>query len=104
MNQALPDAAALPDQSLPPYDETHVVEMSFVEDSPYTLRLHFTDSTGSLGTRCFDVTPWLDRGVFRALRDDAYFRRARLAYGTVEWPDGQDFDPVALYVHSTPCE
>ena len=87
----------------PPYDDTRVVAMAFVESQPYTLRLTFASRSGLLGTRLFSVGPWLDRGVFRALRDEAYFRRARLAYGTVEWPDGQDFDPVALYAYSTPC-
>jgi len=48
----------------------------------------------------FDVKPYLDIGVFRQLREEAYFSRASSSLGTVVWPDGQDFCPDTLYGNS----
>ena len=48
----------------------------------------------------FDVKPYLDIGVFRQLREEAYFSRASSSLGTVAWPDGQDFCPDTLYGNS----
>ena len=59
------------------------------------MTLLVTFATGE--RRRFSVTPYLGRGVFRELADPAYFRRVRLAFGTVEWPNEQDFDPATLY-------
>lgn len=53
--------------------------------------------------RLFDVSPYLDRGIFTQLRDAAYFSRVRVVSGHVEWPRGQDFSPDTLYLRSTPC-
>ncbi|MFM7182263.1 MAG: DUF2442 domain-containing protein [Verrucomicrobiales bacterium] len=47
--------------------------------------------------REFDVSPYLDKGVFRRLRDEVYFRQVRVSMGTIEWPEGQDFCPDTLY-------
>ena len=35
--------------------------------------------------RVFDVKPYLDRGVFRQLREPAVFRTVRVVAGSVEW-------------------
>jgi Protein of unknown function (DUF2442) len=53
-------------------------------------------------SRLFDVTPYLDKGVFRELRDEAYFRRVRPVAGGVEWPHEQDLSADTLYVAGTP--
>lgn len=52
--------------------------------------------------RLFSVRPYRDRGVFRDLCDDAYFRRVRVESGFVAWPNDQDFSVDTLYLRSTP--
>ncbi|MBF0342129.1 MAG: DUF2442 domain-containing protein [Magnetococcales bacterium] len=50
--------------------------------------------------RRFDVSPYLDKGIFKELRDSAYFRSVRAASGFVAWPRGQDFSSDTLYLKS----
>ena len=73
----------------------HVVD---VEPLPgYRLRLAF--SSGEV--RVFDVSSYLDRGVFRQLRDETAFREAYVEAGSVEWPGGQGLSFNTLYLDST---
>ena len=51
-------------------------------------------------TRVFDLTPWLDKGVFRALRDSPEFAQARVVDGSVEWPGEIDLSYDTLYLRS----
>jgi hypothetical protein len=51
-------------------------------------------SNGARGI--FDVTPYLEKGVFRELQDPVYFNRARIEYGTITWPHEQDFCPDTI--------
>ena len=51
-------------------------------------------------TRLFDLTPWLDKGVFRALRDSPEFAQARVVDGSVEWPGDIDLSYDTLYLRS----
>jgi hypothetical protein len=44
----------------------------------------------------FDLSPYLDRGVFRELRDVGYFRRVGIVLGAVTWPHEQDIAPETL--------
>jgi len=64
----------------------------------HRLRLRFDDGE----VREFDTTPYLDKGIFSELRDDAYFERVRVSLDTVAWPNGQDFDPDCLFLRGTP--
>lgn len=73
-----------------------VVAVKANED--FTLDLQFND--GSL--RRFDVTPYLNSGVFTELKDLRYFQQARIAFGTVQWPHEQDISPETLYLESGP--
>jgi len=50
--------------------------------------------------RIFDVSPYLDKGVFRELADMRYFRRVRVESGYVTWPHEQDFCRDTLYLRS----
>lgn len=61
-------------------------------------RLELSFNTGEI--RVFDVGPYLDRGIFTELRDPVYFQRVRLAFGSVAWPNEQDFGPESLYAES----
>ncbi len=53
----------------------------------YKLRIQLSD--GRIGV--FDVSPYLDRGVFHELRHAEYFRRVKLGFGGIMWPHEQDF-------------
>lgn len=64
--------------------------------SEYKLKLVFTNGE----TGVFDCSPLLDVGVFRELRDENYFRQAKVEYGTVTWPHEQDICPDTLYIDS----
>jgi hypothetical protein len=64
----------------------------------YHLEIEF--STGEV--RLFDVRPYLDKGVFRQLKNQALFERAYVACDTVCWPNDLDIAPETLYVKSVP--
>lgn len=40
-----------------------------------------------------DMTPYLDFGVFKKIKDFEQFKRVRIALDTVEWECGVDLDP-----------
>ena len=48
--------------------------------------------------RLFDVTPFLDKGVFAELKNIDYFRKVKVAFGAIEWPHEQDFSKDTLYI------
>ena len=52
--------------------------------------------------RVFDMTPYLDRGVFVRLQDRSVFRSARVVAGSVEWPGGIDLSYDTLYLEGQP--
>ena len=52
-------------------------------------------------TRLFDLTPYLDKGVFRALRDSAEFAQVQVVDGSVKWPCEIDLSHDTLYLRST---
>jgi hypothetical protein len=64
--------------------------------SDYTLKILFTNGE----SRIFDVKPYLDKGVFRSLRDVDKFRRVRPFLGSIQWADGQDLCPDTIYMES----
>jgi len=50
--------------------------------------------------RLFDVTPFLEKGVFRELKNVDYFNQVKVAFGSIEWPHEQDFSHDTLYLLS----
>jgi hypothetical protein len=50
--------------------------------------------------RKFDMNPYLDKGIFRELRDVSVFNTVRLSFDTIEWANEADLDPEILYEHS----
>ena len=44
----------------------------------------------------FNMTPHLDHGVFRELRDEQYFNKVGILFGVVTWPNDQDIAPETL--------
>jgi len=62
----------------------------------YTLTLTFTNGE----VKIFDVKPYLDKGIFRELKDPSLFNTVRPSLGSIRWNDGQDFCPDTLYLDS----
>ena len=46
----------------------------------------------------FDVAPFLDKGIFTELKNESYFKQVRVAFGSIEWPNEQDFSKDTLYL------
>jgi hypothetical protein len=69
-----------------------VIDFEILTD--YKIRIIL--SNGSKGV--FDVKPYLDRGIFRELKDYNYFKRARIEFGTITWPNEQDFSPETIEI------
>jgi hypothetical protein len=62
----------------------------------YTLTLTFTNGE----IKVFDVKPYLDKGIFRELRDRNEFNSVKPFLGSIQWRNGQDFCPDMLYLDS----
>jgi len=54
--------------------------------------------------RFLDMKPYLDFGVFKKLCDYEKFKRARVAFDTIEWDEGVDLDPEFIYEKSEPIK
>jgi hypothetical protein len=67
--------------------------VNVIAKDDYTLTLTFTN--GEVGQ--FDVTPYLDKGIFQELQNKSYFKQVSVTLGTVQWPHEQDFCPDTLY-------
>jgi hypothetical protein len=52
----------------------------------------------------FDLKPYLDRGVFRELRNVHYFNQVSILFGAVTWPNEQDIAPETLLAEMLPLE
>lgn len=62
------------------------------------LQITFIDgTTGTVDLRSFLNAPHIQGTVFEPLRDSAYFAEARVAMGVVQWPNGADLAPDAMY-------
>jgi hypothetical protein len=62
------------------------------------LRVTFVDGTaGEVHMRAFLCNPKLDGTVFEPLRDPAVFAQAQVVLGAVQWPNGADLAPDAMY-------
>ena len=71
-----------------------LVDVMSVRPLPgYRLELTFED--GKCGV--FDVSPLLDKGVFKRLTNKAVYDAVRVENGTVVWPGDLDIAPETLY-------
>ena len=52
----------------------------------------------------FDVSPYLEKGVFKQLQDIGYFEQVRTAFGGVVWPNQQDFSADTIEYELQPIE
>jgi hypothetical protein len=55
----------------------------------FTLDVVFSDGA----VRRFDAKPYLEKGIFRRLRNVEYFKNVHIAYGTIAWDDELDIAP-----------
>jgi len=62
----------------------------------YQLLLRFTNNE----EKVFDMAPYLNDGVFTALKNEALFTKAHINWGTVVWNDDVDMSPDTLYLES----
>ncbi|WFE69100.1 DUF2442 domain-containing protein [Thiomicrospira sp. R3] len=70
--------------------------ISVIPLADYRLQLKF--STGE--ETVFDMTSYLDKGVFTQLRDVTVFKQAYIAWDTVCWSNELDISPDTLYLKS----
>ncbi|MDM3871115.1 DUF2442 domain-containing protein [Porticoccus sp. W117] len=63
----------------------------------YRLKIFFANNE----VKEFDVSPYLDKGIFKELKDKTYFSKIRVAFGSVEWPNSQDLSKDTLYLLGT---
>ena len=64
--------------------------------SDYTLLLTFENGEQKI----FDVKPYLDKGIFRELKNESLFKTVRPFLGSIQWKNGQDLCPDTLYEES----
>jgi len=62
----------------------------------YTLLLTFDNGD----KKRFDMKPYLDKGIFRELKDISKFNTVHISFDTVEWGNEADFDPEVLFTNS----
>lgn len=63
----------------------------------YKLQIQFENGEQKL----FDVTPYLEKGIFKELQDEAYFKSVKVGFSSIEWPNEQDFSKDTLYLLGT---
>lgn len=67
-------------------------------NTDFTITLTFANGA----VRRFDVKPYLDKGIFRELKDPRMFNTVRPMLGSIQWQGGQDFCPDTLFMDSEP--
>ncbi|MBL5982379.1 hypothetical protein PW5551_03870 [Petrotoga sp. 9PW.55.5.1] len=75
-----------------------VIEVKPLEN--YKLLLTFDNKEKKI----FDMKPYLDKGLFKDLKDEKIFKSVRVSFDTIEWSNGLDIDPEFLYKNSTKLE
>lgn len=68
--------------------------ITVIPENDYKLTITFENGE----KRLFDVTPFLDKVIFSELKDINYFKKAKVAFGAIEWPHEQDFSKDTLYM------
>ena len=52
--------------------------------------------------RIFDMKPFLEKGIFKDLKDKSLFNSVKISYDSIEWENEADIDPKMLYEDSVP--
>ncbi len=61
----------------------------------YKLEVEFSD--GTIGARDFSFVTEKTGPMAEPLKDPAYFARVFIEDGAMTWPNGYDWDPIALH-------
>jgi hypothetical protein len=61
----------------------------------FKLELDFSD--GSIGVRDFESILQRSGPMIEPLKDPSYFARVFIEDGALTWPNGYDWDPIALH-------
>lgn len=51
--------------------------------------------------RIKDMKPYLEKGVFKKLKDENFFKTVKIAYGTVTWDNNIDLCADSIYESSS---
>jgi len=54
----------------------------------------------NMETREFDMSSYLNTGVFKSLKDVNIFNSVKVSFDSIEWINGVDLDPEVLYNES----
>jgi hypothetical protein len=65
-------------------------------DENYTLHVWFENGEEGI----LDMKPYLDKGIFRELRDLSMFNSVRPFIGTIQWANEADLCPDTVYIDS----
>lgn len=68
--------------------------VSIQYEFPHKLIVTFTNNE----VKEFDFSNYLNYPVYEMLKDEAYFKKAKVFNGTVVWDESTDFDPDTLYL------
>ena len=52
----------------------------------------------------FDVSPYLEKGIFKELQDRGYFEQVKIGFGGVVWPNQQDFSADTIEFEMKPIK
>ncbi len=72
-----------------------VIDVKPLKD--YKLLLKFENNEEKI----FDITPYLEIGKFKELKDKELFNSVKVSFDTIEWSNGLDLDPEFLYEKSS---
>jgi len=50
--------------------------------------------------RVFDMKPYLNKGMFKELKDEKMFRSVKVSFDSIQWSNQADIDPEVLYKKS----
>ena len=75
-----------------------ITEVKPIEE--YKLILTFENGE----TRIMDMKPFLNKGIYRELKDKNKFKTARISFDSIEWCNKADIDPEFLYEKSKKIE
>ena len=65
-------------------------------NTDYTLSITFSNDE----VKVFDMKPYLDKGVFRELKDPGLFKSVKPFLGSIQWQNELDLCPDTLYEES----
>ena len=58
----------------------------------YSLKIKLSNGKSGI----FDVSPYLEKGIFKELKDKEYFKKVKPLFCGISWPNNQDFSADTL--------